>query len=295
MLLAAGFGTRLQPYSLYRPKPLFPVLNKPLLLILVEMLQQAGFDRIIVNGHHLSRQIRGAVTGIPGILFQHEPEILGTGGSLRKALERCAPEPLLVMNGDICHDIDIGSLYQQHILAGNDVTMALHDLPRFNTVTVRDDSVVTFRSGREHELDCLAYTGVQVVNPGIISRIPSPGYYHIIDFYEEQLSQGLKIGFVRVDGRLWHDIGTPEDYLNLHRELLTGPGDYQLPLPRPRETWVIHTRARIGDNVRFAGWGCIGSADIGADVMLKNCVVWDNAVIPEGTHLENALVTDKAR
>ena len=72
MLLAAGFGTRLQPYSLLRPKPLFPVLNRPLLLILVEMLQQAGCGRIIVNGHHLSHLVGEAVAAIPGIVFQDE-------------------------------------------------------------------------------------------------------------------------------------------------------------------------------------------------------------------------------
>ena len=76
MLLAAGFGTRLKPYTDIRPKPLFPVLNRPLLLWHLERLRQAGFARVLVNAHHLAEQIEQAVVGLPGVQLQVEPEIL---------------------------------------------------------------------------------------------------------------------------------------------------------------------------------------------------------------------------
>ena len=105
MILAAGLGTRLRPYSNIRPKPLFPVLNQPLLRILINMLEEAGCTKIIVNGHHLRDQLKSAVAESNTILYQDEPRILGTGGSLREALPQLEDEPLLVVNGDIFHDI----------------------------------------------------------------------------------------------------------------------------------------------------------------------------------------------
>jgi mannose-1-phosphate guanylyltransferase len=292
MLLAAGLGTRLRPYSHIRPKPLFPVLNRPLLLILLDMLQQAGCTRIVVNGHHLSHLVEETVSRLPNVLFQAEPEILGTGGSLRQALPLFSGEPLLVMNGDICHDIDIATLYRHHRQAGNAVTMALHDYPRFNTVAIRDGAVFSFRPDNPVvKENLLAFTGIHVVDPEIIRRIPGGRFFHIIDLYEELIREGGKISFSRVDGSFWCDIGTLEDYLQLHADLLTGSRRHSLPLEKPASQWLVSRDAVIGDNVDFAGWGCVGKAKIGADVSLRNCVVWDGATIPAESCLEDAIVT----
>ena len=83
MILAAGLGTRLLPYTLKRPKPLFPILNKPLLHLTIDRLKQAGATEIIVNSHHLRPQIKRALQGEEQIILQEEDTILGTGGGLR--------------------------------------------------------------------------------------------------------------------------------------------------------------------------------------------------------------------
>jgi mannose-1-phosphate guanylyltransferase len=296
MLLAAGLGTRLRPYSDIRPKPLFPVLNRPLLLLLIDGLREAGCGRIVVNGHHLGHLVERAVSGLPDVLFQAEPVILGTGGSLRQALPRFSAEPLLVMNGDICHDVDIAGLYRHHRRAGNAVTMALHDCPRFNTVGVRGSVVSSFSP--EHSAageDRLAFTGIQVVEPDIIRRIPPGRFFHIIDLYEELIRQDIRIGCLRVDGSFWRDIGTPEDYLQVHADLLTGSGTHSLPLARPAASWLVSPEAAIGENVRLEGWGCIGRAEVGAGAVLRNCVVWDDAVIPPGSCLRDAIVAGRGK
>lgn len=114
MILAAGFGTRLLPYTLSRPKPLFPILNQPLLLLTIRRLQQAGCDHIVVNCHHLREQIVAALHGIPGVVVQEEVVILGTGGGLRKARALFRDEPVLVTNGDIYHTVDYRRLYRHH-------------------------------------------------------------------------------------------------------------------------------------------------------------------------------------
>lgn len=291
MLLAAGLGTRLRPYSLVRPKPLFPILNRPLLLILLDMLRQAGCTRMVVNGHHLCSQVKQATAGRENLFYQHEPDILGTGGSLRQAIPHLSDEPVLVMNGDIFHNIDLAALYSYHIQSGNRITMAMHDYPRFNTVAVKGGFVETFHSDSHRNKPAnLAFTGIHIVDPSIIRLIPERQFFHIIDLYEELISQGEKIGCHRVDGAFWQDIGTPEDYLELHAMLLSGAIRQPMPIPIPRTPWLVSKKARVGNNIHLAGWGCIGNANIGANARLRNCVVWDGAVVPAEERLENAIV-----
>lgn len=292
MLLAAGFGTRLRPYTLVRPKPLFPVLNRPLLLILLNMLEQAGCTQIIVNSHHLATQIEQAVANRERVLYQHEPTILGTGGSLRQALPSFTDEPVLIMNSDIFHNIDLAALYNHHVHSGNKITMAMHDYPRFNTVDVKNKHIQTFRSTPEqNEHKRLAFTGIQVVDPSIINMIPAQKFSHIIDLYEELIQQGEKIGCKRVDDSFWQDIGTLSDYLELHSSLLSGKIRTPLHVSIPENQWLINSETCIKKSVQLSGWGCIGKANIGNNVHLRNCVVWDDAVIADGVRLKNTIVS----
>jgi mannose-1-phosphate guanylyltransferase len=277
ILLAAGYGTRLHPYSTLRPKPLFPILNQPLLHRLLEQLQVCNCWPILINCHHQAVQIEAALTAWPEVLIQFEPEILGTGGALRKALDRMDNDPVLVMNGDLFHGIDLEQVYHQHLLSKNDVTLALHDYPRFNNVGVEGDRVRSFGDGGAGNR--LAFTGIHVVDPEVIERIPATGFHHIIDLYRELAVEG-KVGYCRVDGLRWQDIGTPVDYLQLHEELLAGKGG-----------WVVDPTARIGSEVVLEGWGCIGpGAVIGDGVRLCRSVVWDDAIVTTGTYAD-AIVT----
>ena len=288
MLLAAGLGTRLRPYSLVRPKPLFPVLNRPLLFYLLDMLGGAGSELTVVNGHHLWQQIGDSLDRYPAARFQFEPEILGTGGSLREALPQFSDDPVLVMNGDIYHKVDLKGLYNYHRKSGNLVTMALHDYHRFNTVTVHDGQVLSFSSGEnEPKGTRLAFTGIHVVEPTVIARIPANRFFHIIDLYEELAAKNGGIGYQRVDGSYWRDIGTPEDYLALHGDLLGGEAvGYG-----EESSWLVSEDALVDATVSLEGWGCIGRAEIGPRVRLKDCVVWDDAVVPADTSVENAIIT----
>lgn len=280
IILAAGFGTRLRPYTSYRPKPLFPILGQPLLFRLIEQLRAIGCRSVVVNCHHLAEQIAAAVATFPEVQLQIEPEILGTGGSLRLALAQLADEPLLVMNGDIYHDVDLLKLYQAHGENSQGVTMAMHDYTRFNTVSVQDGLVRGF--SEDSTLTKMAFTGTQVVEPWVIEQIPESGFFHIIDLYKE-LAAHSQVGICDVTGSVWRDIGSPQDYLDLHRELLA-----QYP-----DSWLIDEEAAIAAEIDCRGWGYIGrGAQVGAGTILENVVVWDGAVIPENTKITNSIVTD---
>ena len=286
MLLAAGFGTRLRPYTLIRPKPLFPILNVPLLHILLDKLVAVGCGKVVVNCHHLAEQIEAAVVGRPEVILQFEPEILGTGGSLRKALPLFDNGPVLVMNGDIYHNIDVHGLLDYHLKNDHLVSMAMHDYPRFNTVQVSNGRVVSF-AGQESgiEGETLAFTGIHVLDKNVIARIPEAGFFHIIELYKRIAAVG-KVGSLRVDGSFWRDIGTPGDYLDLHHELLC----HQEPgLTAPR--WCVSKDARVAEDVVLNDWGAIGpGARICSGAVLSRCVVWDGAFVGSGQQLAGTIV-----
>ncbi len=303
MILAAGFGTRLLPYTLSRPKPLFPILNQPLLLLTIRRLQQAGCDHIVVNCHHLREQIVHAVHGIPGVVVQEEAFILGTGGGLRMALDRFRDEPVLVTNGDIYHTIDYRRLHHHHVRSGAAVTMAMHDCPRFNTVAVSDDRIRSFDDPSSGQL--LAFTGLHVLDLEVLSLIPPEQEYSIIDCYRQLIKQGRRINAHRVDDCFWTDMGTVEDYLALHAGLLTGkiplwpeldwagepPGDMNGEASqRASSRHYVSDKAQLGCDVTLRDWVCVGAAAIGKNAHLERSVVWDGAMVADGAKVVDQLV-----
>ncbi len=300
MILAAGLGTRLRPYTLLRPKPLLPVLGVPLLDLTIGGLRRAGATTIVVNAHHLKEQIRDAVARQPDILFQEEKEVLGTGGGLRMALDRFGPEPLLVVNGDIYHDLDLAAIYRRHYQSGAGVTMVLHDFPRFNSVLVKQGRVRGFALPDTEiagNMRLLAFTGIHVLSPGILKPIPTTGFADIVDRYRDILGSGGSIRAEVVSGRFWTDIGTPSDYLALNRGLLKGE------IPACAELGGIVAQGPLyrapgvetGPGVELRDWAFIGAkARLGANSKLRGCLVWENAKIPANSVLTNAIITDTA-
>ena len=288
MILAAGFGTRLLPYTKLRPKPLFPLLNVPLLLLTVRHLQAAGFDHIIVNCHYLREQIVSALAGMSGVIVQEEETVLGTGGGLRMALSDLRDEPLLVTNGDIYHTVNYLELYRAHNSGRAVVTMAIHDYPRFNNVTVQGDYVRGFDDQKGD--NCMAFTGLHVLEPEILEKIPTKEEFSIIDRYRELLQEGEQIAALRVDGCSWTDMGTVEDYLALHGRLLKK----EIPLwaefsNLPQSPFLVDDSVKSKFS-SFEDWVCVGRAQLADCVSLRRCVVWDDAQVEEGADISDALL-----
>ena len=287
MILAAGFGTRLLPFTKLRPKPLFPLLNEPLLLLTIKHLQHAGFDHIVVNCHYLKEQIVAALQGLKGVIVQEEERILGTGGGLRMALASMRDEPIFVTNGDIYHTIDYLELFRNHKAGNTPVTMAMHDYPRFNNVAVEQGMVTEF-AGKESP-GCMAFTGIHVLDPLVLNDIPEAESSCIIDRYRQLLASGEQIQAVDVSGCSWTDMGTVEDYLALHGQLLTGEIELW------NEFTVSINDACICENQRennvFKEWACVGKVDLPEELHLKRCVIWDNAQLENnGSYTDQLLV-----
>ena len=289
MILAAGFGTRLLPFTKLRPKPLFPLLNQPLLLLTIKRLQNAGFDHIIVNCHYLREQIVKALCGTPGVVVQQEDMVLGTGGGLRLALTEMHDEPILITNGDIYHTVDYGKLYTAHRENKAVVTMAMHDYPRFNKVMVQNGQVVSFDGDRNGSP--LAFTGLHVLEPSVLQAIPLETNHSIIDRYREILQAGDGIRSFRVDGCSWTDMGTVEDYLQLHGKLLKQEIPLWAEFAGHLQTPFLVDPDTDPAKLSLSDWACVGRIENESEKMLCRCVVWDNADLSSLDSYEDALIT----
>lgn len=289
MILAAGLGTRLLPHTSIRPKPLFPVLNSPLLLLTIARLKNFGFDHIIVNCHHLREQIVDTLESIKDVVVLEEEIILGTGGGLRGALPHMRNEPILVTNGDIYHTVNLLELYNFHRKHCNSITLGMHDYPRFNTVAMNGDKVDAF--SKETTLPKFAYTGLQVVAPDLLYDIEEGKYSCIIEHYRKLLAAGVQIDSYRVDDCYWTDMGTVDDYLGLHGGLLSGRIPCWQEMGEVATPYFIASDAKLAAQIELEDWACIGAAEIGNNTHLRRCVVWDDVSVMEGVSETDSIVS----
>jgi mannose-1-phosphate guanylyltransferase len=246
----------------------------------------------VVNCHHLGGQIVTALEDNDEVTIQYEEVILGTGGGLRRALDSLDNEPLLVVNGDIYHSIDLAELYHHHLTSGQTITLAVHDYPRFNKLSVRDERIVDFDGGVQGD-EHVAFTGIQVVNPDLLSAIKKDTASCIIEYYRSLLAQDVAINARRYEHCGWTDMGSPADYLNLHDDLLSGRMECWPELGSVVEKSYIDVRAECAEDLVIEDWACIGNARIGQKVKLCRCVVWDGAVVKPGMVLTDEIVVPR--
>ena len=302
IILAAGFGVRMRPLTDRCPKPLLPVLGRPIIDYTISRVKTFGIKEIGVNICHLADKMEkflgdGSRWGV-ALTLSREPEILGTGGGmggLRSFLK--GEGPFLVYNGDIASKIDLTGLAQYHKEHKPLVTLALCDYPPNNNVSLSPDNTIVdflgkrkaFNPGRDRNL---TFTGVSIVDEEILNLIPVSGSSHIIDIYLELIKRqpGSIRGYV-VSGDAWRDIGTPAAYLDAHKAVL-----------------LDHRRGVFGENVPTGNvyhgqgtWiepGAVleGFVSLGEKCLvekgtfLKNCVVWDNTKVKAGTRCENGVI-----
>jgi NDP-sugar pyrophosphorylase family protein len=253
MILAAGLGLRLRPLTGARPKPLLPVLNKPLLYYWLERLQGLGVRRAVINAYHLAPMIVEAARNLPpGLgdieaLVSVEGELLGTAGGLKKAAMLLFPpgpprasgasEPFYVVNGDIHTDIDLALLAETHqALAsqaphGPPVTMALVDYPPKATVSLgQDGQIVAFRHNGPcpGETSRLCGAGLAVMERWFLETLPGH-FSDTVEILKGRMALGDRPGSRFFPGAAWADIGSLPEYYSLNKGLARGRALLQSP------------------------------------------------------------------
>ncbi|MFO7930035.1 MAG: sugar phosphate nucleotidyltransferase [Thermodesulfobacteriota bacterium] len=217
LLLSAGRGTRLLPHTRKLPKPLFPVAGRPVIDIIIWRLIEQGISAIAVNTHHLHQQVESFISSqsypVP-VVTRYEPEMLGTAGAIANFSDFLGNrDPFVVMNSDILTDIDIKGVVDRHRENAPAATLVVHDCPEFNKVRIDKNGLIKDFSGHpEKDECCLAFTGIQVIDPVIYKYIPKCPHADSIDVYRSMIGGGLMVMAWKSFGHYWHDIGTPERY-----------------------------------------------------------------------------------
>lgn len=228
MILAAGLGTRLQPYTRTIPKALFPVGGKPLLDIAINNLIGAGCEALVINTHHLHERIDDFIaqrSDAIEVQIRHEPTILGTGGAIKNVEDFWDDRPFMVINADVFSTIDLKQVYAYHCAHGHPITLALYDEPAINTVALDADGFVTgFGDGAGSAISPpatqLTFTGIQVLDPEILEYIPAATFFSSIEAFKKMMAAGKKVKAYVPPNAFWNDIGTPERYRQTVMEVM---------------------------------------------------------------------------
>jgi NDP-sugar pyrophosphorylase family protein len=267
---AAGQAERLRPISEYIPKPLLPILGKPVLQAVLERVSTLSLHKIGINLHNNKKIIEDWVVQSDftnTIELFPEEHILGTGGALKNAETLLQKSMFLVHNADIVSDIDFEKLIEAHLSSKNLVTLAVHDYTRFNSVSVDGEGLLLSVGKKEILLSesarLLAFTGIGVYSPEFLQFLPS-GASSVVNAWLKALSEGKRIGTYDVSGCFWSDIGTPRSYARAVTDLLRRSG----------ETLFIHESSS----------GCTDAMLDGYVVIEKECS------INEGVYLRNSIV-----
>jgi mannose-1-phosphate guanylyltransferase len=243
LVLAAGLGTRLRPLTDAIAKPAIPIAGEPIIRRIIRWLVGQGVTDLVINLHYLPHTVTGVVgdgsdLGAAVRYSWEHPEILGSGGGPRQALDILDDGIFLIVNGDTLTDLDIGRLVGAHRATDALVTLALvrnREPGKYGGVVMRDDgSIAGFVSSREARGDSYHFIGVQVARAEAFGQLPAGRPAQSIGGLYDALIAARR-GAVRgmVSDAEFLDIGTIEDYrrtdaLLEKREMLRPPTPDQL-------------------------------------------------------------------
>lgn len=319
IIIAGGMGTRLRPLTYNTPKPIVSLANRPFILHQIDLLRKFGITDIILNLHYLSDNIKNifedeSKMGVK-ISYSMENDPLGTCGAVKNAEEFFDDKPMLVFNGDILTDINLGKMIQFHEEKKAKVTIALTHVENPTiyglVITDKDSRVLEFREKPTWEQVVVntVNAGIYIVDPSIFKEVPKGKPYS----FERQLYPSLLEQKERVFGfntdAYWMDIGDPAKYLQAHHDILNGYVMANIPGNKVESNVWIGTGANISKSAKIRGNVLLGnnctiaeevvleeSVTLGDGVSvakgskLKNCVIHGQTKLGEGVHIDGAIV-----
>jgi mannose-1-phosphate guanylyltransferase len=320
MVLAAGKGTRLLPLTGAVPKPMAPVVGKPIIQHIFELLAGSGVEEVHVNLYHLANSILrvyGEETLVDGtkIHFSREEELMGTAGGVKRISDRF-DETFVVIMGDALTDIDLRKVVSFHKERKALATLALMpvaDTSRYGVVELDSDkNIMGFQEKpRSSEaVSNLANTGIYVLEPEALDFIPENTFF---DFAEDVFPRMLEAGekFVGYDesGFYWSDVGTLEAYREAQQDALAGRVGVKIPGEQRGEGLWVDPDARLHPTAALEGRVVIGrdvvvgrGATLAGDLTVgsgcwvrpgatvKRSILLPGSSVGEGTYLEDCIV-----
>ncbi len=328
VVLVGGQGTRLRPLTATVKKELLPLVDRAILDHTLDRLVRHGVHEVVMSSPYLEELFDPFIAsrhGEPAIAWVTEREALDTGGAIVNAVHRLEPdEPFFALNGDILTDLDMTAMLALHREHDAAATIALHhvdDARAFGLVELEPDGRIrAFREKPQEPIPGDVNAGTYVLDPRALAAWTADRPISI----EREIFPGVIDGgrpvYGFASGAYWRDLGTPENYLQAHFDLLDGrvagvtyaapwvAGDAVIePSARlgPRvavgpgarvghdaqvDDSVLHPGCSIGAGSRVTGSIVGPGATVGSGAVVSSSVLGEGASVPDGETLENARV-----
>ena len=300
--MAGGEGTRLRPMTANQPKPLLPVVNKPIMEHVLRLLKRHGFRDTVVTTAFLASLVRnyfgdGEDFGM-SLQYATEEVPLGTAGSVKNAEDELRGGPFVVISGDALTDIDLSAMVKSHKKNGALVTIGLSRVPNpleFGIIIVDDDGRIQRFLEKPtwgQVFSDTVNTGIYVMEPEVLAEVAAgESVDWSSDVFPRLLERGAPLhGFIA--SGYWEDVGTHESYLKAQADVLAGRVDAEIEgFEVSPGVWVADG-AEVDPDVVLKGPLCVGDyAKIEAGAELREfTVIGSNVVVKEGAFLHRAVV-----
>lgn len=318
MVLAAGAGTRLRPLTYETPKPMMPVVNRPVLHHVLDNLARHGIRDVVMNLHMHPEQVKrycgdGSRWGLQ-IRYSEEKALLGTAGAVKKVERWLKDGPFLIMSGDGVSDVDLTALWDFHRRKRSFATMATKAVdakfPFGITLSNPNGRIKGFveKPSWGQFFSNQVNTGIYLFEPGVLKLIPKGFYDFGHDVWPKLLKLKRPIHAWEWKG-YWCDVGSIPEYRNAQHAALDGEVKVQIPGRELRpKVWVeegariastaelkapcvIGKDALIGPSAQVGPHTVVGAGcRVGTGAALKSCILFDGVVVGEKAHLVNAIV-----
>jgi mannose-1-phosphate guanylyltransferase / phosphomannomutase len=304
--MAGGEGTRLRPLTSNQPKPMVPIVGKPCMEHIIELLRRHGMDDIVVTVAYLPQVIRGYFgdgesLGV-SLHYSVEETPLGTAGSVKHA-EALLDETFVVISGDALCDFDLTEIVRKHQASGAVATLALKSVENpleFGVVIIDEDGRVERfleKPSWGQVFSDTINTGVYVLEPEVLKSIPTGESYDFSkQLFPALLSRGKPLRGHVVEGSYWQDIGNLDQYRQANFDALDGKVQLELPGIRLRENVYLGDGVQLPELGQIEGPAFVGNfakVDAGARIGAYS-VLGQNAVVKEGVQISRSIVDSGA-
>jgi len=299
VIMAGGFGTRLRPLTCTVPKPMAPMVNRPMMHHIVKLLTGIGVQEVLSLLYYQPESImsyfgNGRSFGIDMHYVQSEADF-GTAGSVRNAYE-FLDERFVIISGDVLTDFDLSSALAFHEARGAMATIVLTRVPdplSFGVVMTDAEGRITRFLEKPQWGEVFSdtvNTGIYILEPEVLDLIPYKEEFDFSkDLYPKMLREGLPLYGYIADG-YWRDIGNLTEYQRAHMDALAG--DVKIEMPgRNRGNLFLGEGSVLADDVQIEGNVVIGDkVTVGRGAVLVDSVIGDGCTVDAGAQIRNSVL-----
>jgi mannose-1-phosphate guanylyltransferase/phosphomannomutase len=302
VVMAGGFGTRIQPLTSSMPKPMIPVFNKPMMEYIIDTLKDAGITEIVILLYFKPEVIKsyfgdGSEKGIK-IHYVLPDDDYGTAGAVKKA-QKYLDERFIIVSGDLISDFNFQEILGFHEVKDAKATITLTSVPdplQFGVViTDKENKIVRFleKPGWGEVFSDTINTGIYVFEPEILDFIPEDSNFDFSkDLFPKLMSSGIDLYGFNAKG-YWRDVGNPDSYraalIDILQEKVTLPVTGK-KLDIENAKVYAGKNAKIDETAKFEGLVVLGdNCDIGKNAFIQNSVLSDGCKIGEDTRIKSSI------